>query len=193
LIHQRERLSGFIRSDRDSKETPGLCQTVCGAFLCSYPATENARQTLDAEVDYRVCASASPRRLRTMRRTLTKAGLTSTGRQSSRLRRRRRNIPSSLRLSQEKCGAQRLTRISLVFYESAKERTQEFVLRWSPDGGRSFREIVRQQWNFSRPDTIREVEEYRVELSDVTVLELVIMPDISGGAARASLKSLRLS
>jgi hypothetical protein len=24
------------------------------------------------------------------------------------------------------------------------ERTQEFVLRWSPDGGRSFREIVRQ-------------------------------------------------
>jgi len=88
---------------------------------------------------------------------------------------------------------QRLTRISLVFYERAKERTQEFVLRWSPDGGRSFREIVRQQWNFSRPDTIREVEEYRVELSDVTVLELVIMPDISGGAARASLKSLRLS
>jgi len=88
---------------------------------------------------------------------------------------------------------QRLTRISLVFYESAKERTQEFVLRWSPDGGRSFREIVRQQWNFSRPDTICEVEEYRAELSDVTVLELVIMPDISGGAARASLKSLRLS
>src|SRR2546430_10825798 len=90
---------------RDSKETAGLCQTVCGAFLCSYPVTENARQTLDVEVDYRVCASASPRRLRTMRRTLTKAGLTSTGRQSSRLRQRRRNIPSSLRLSQEKCGA----------------------------------------------------------------------------------------
>jgi XRCC1 N terminal domain len=88
---------------------------------------------------------------------------------------------------------QKLTRISLVFEESETERTQEFVLRWSPDGGRSFREIVRQQWNFSPPDTIREVEEYRVELSNVTVLELVTMPDISGGAARASLKSLRLS
>jgi len=88
---------------------------------------------------------------------------------------------------------QRLTRISLLFEESETERTQEFVLRWSPDGGRSFREIVRQQWNFSPPDTIREVEEYRVELSDVTVLELVIVPDISRGAARASLKSLRLS
>ena len=87
---------------------------------------------------------------------------------------------------------QRLTRIALVFEETETERTQEFVLRWSPDGGRSFREIVRQQWNFSPPKTIREVEEYRVELSDVTVLELVIVPDISGGAARASLRSLRL-
>jgi len=34
---------------------------------------------------------------------------------------------------------QRLTRISLVFEESETERTQEFVLRWSPDGGCSFR------------------------------------------------------
>jgi hypothetical protein len=88
---------------------------------------------------------------------------------------------------------QKLTRISLVFEESETERTQEFVLRWSPDGGRSFREIVRQQWNFSSPNTIREIEEYRVQLSDVTVLELVIVPDISREGARASLKSLRVS
>src|ERR1700757_4665555 len=60
---------------------------------------------------------------------------------------------------------QRLSRISLVFEETETERTQEFVLRWSPDGGRSFREIVRQQWNFSPLSTIREVEGYRVELS----------------------------
>jgi hypothetical protein len=88
---------------------------------------------------------------------------------------------------------QRLTRIALIFEETETERTQEFVLRWSPDGGCSFREIVRQQWNFSPLNTIREVEEYRVEISDVTVLELVIVPDISRGAARASLKSLRVS
>src|SRR5438477_8652486 len=88
---------------------------------------------------------------------------------------------------------QRLRRISLVFEETETERTQEFVLRWSPDGGRSFREIVRQQWTFSRPNSIREVEDYRVDLSDVTVLELVIVPDINRGSARASLKSLRLS
>src|SRR6266849_2937556 len=88
--------------------------------------------------------------------------------------------------------AQRLRHVSLVFEENEIKRTQEFVLRWSPDGGRSFREIVRQQWNFSPPDTVREVEEYQVELSDVTVLELIIVPNNSGGAARASLKSLRL-
>src|SRR5690348_11973909 len=87
---------------------------------------------------------------------------------------------------------QRLARIALVFEETETARTQEFVLRWSPDGGRSFREIVRQQWNFSPPNTTREIEEYNVQLSDVTVLELVIVPDISRGTACASLKSLRV-
>src|ERR1019366_8805842 len=70
---------------------------------------------------------------------------------------------------------QRLTRIALVFEETEKQRTQEFVLRWSGDGGRSFREIVRQQWNFSPPKTPREDEEYQVALSGVTVLELTIV------------------
>ena len=88
---------------------------------------------------------------------------------------------------------QRLKRISVVFEEKEIARTQEFVLRWSADGGNSFREIVRQQWNFSPPETIREVEEYQVELVSVTVLELIIVPNVSGGSARASLKSLRLS
>ena len=88
---------------------------------------------------------------------------------------------------------QTLKRIALVFEEIQAQRTQAFVLRWSGDGGRSFREIVRQQWNFSPPNTTREIEEYQVELSDVTVLELIIVPDISRGSARASLKSLRLS
>jgi hypothetical protein len=88
---------------------------------------------------------------------------------------------------------QKLNQISLVFEEKETARTQEFVLRWSSDGGDSFREIVRQQWNFSPLRTTREVEEYQVELSKVTVLELIIVPNVSGGAARASLKSLRLS
>jgi hypothetical protein len=89
--------------------------------------------------------------------------------------------------------SQRLTRIALVFEETETERTQEFTLRWSGDHGGSFQEIVRQQWNFSPPNSVREVEEFQVDLSGVAALELVIVPDISGGAVRASLKSLRLS
>ena len=88
---------------------------------------------------------------------------------------------------------QRLTRIWLLFIEPDTARTQEFVLRWSPDGGRSFREIVRQQWNFGPPETIREAEDYRVDLAGVTVLELAIVPDKSGGEARASLAQCRLA
>jgi len=87
----------------------------------------------------------------------------------------------------------KVKRISLVFEETENARTQEFVLRWSSDLGRSFREIVRQQWNFSPPGTVREVENYSVDLFDVTVMELEIVPDKSGGEARASLESLRLA
>jgi hypothetical protein len=88
---------------------------------------------------------------------------------------------------------QKLKRITLVFEENERARTQEFVLRWSSDAGNSFREIVRQQWTFSPPETKHEVEEYQVELSNVTLLELIVVPNISGGTDRASLTSLRLS
>ena len=87
----------------------------------------------------------------------------------------------------------RINRIRLVFHEDEQERTQEFVLRWSPDGGRSYREIVRQQYNFSPPETAREIEDYDVDLDAVTALELKIVPDISGGTTRASLAQLRVA
>ena len=69
----------------------------------------------------------------------------------------------------------RLRRILVVFEETETKRTQEFTLRWSPDQGSSFREIVRQQWNFSSPDA--------------TTIE----PDKENGKARASLLSWRLA
>ena len=65
-------------------------------------------------------------------------------------------------------------------------------MRWSPNGDSSLKEIERQQWTFRLPESTREVEEYRVDLSNVTVLELMIKPKIGGGVARASLKNLRL-
>lgn len=88
---------------------------------------------------------------------------------------------------------QRLQRIWLNFVETQTERTQEYVLRWSPDGGQSFQEIVRQQWNFSPAGATSETEDLHVELPAVTVLELCIIPDISGGDAFASLAQLRLA
>jgi hypothetical protein len=87
----------------------------------------------------------------------------------------------------------RVRRIHLVFQEDEQQRTHELLLRWSSDGGRSYREIVRQQYNFSPPDNTREMEEYEVDLVGLTVLELSISPDISGGSARASIAALRLA
>jgi hypothetical protein len=88
---------------------------------------------------------------------------------------------------------QRVRRIQLVFQEDQQARTQEFVLRWSPDGGQSYREIVRQQYNFSPPGVTHEFEDYAVDLAGVAALELRIVPDISGAEARASLAQLRIA
>jgi hypothetical protein len=88
---------------------------------------------------------------------------------------------------------QRLRRIWLNFVEAQTERTQEYALRWSADGGRSFQEIVRQQWNFSPQGSTRETEDHRVNLPAVTVLELSIVPNTSGGNALASLEQMRLA
>ena len=85
---------------------------------------------------------------------------------------------------------QTIRRIHVEFHEPELTRTQEFVLRWSADEGRSYREVVRQQFNFSAPDTTRESEDYVVELEGVTSLECYIIPDISGGTSRASLAQL---
>lgn len=88
---------------------------------------------------------------------------------------------------------QNITRIQLLFEESGDERTQEFVLRWSPDDRNNKREIVRQQYNFSPAANTRELEDYTVNLDGVLILEMDITPDISGGNARASLAQLRLA
>ena len=86
-----------------------------------------------------------------------------------------------------------LERILLQFDEKEQERTQEFVLRWLPEGQQSPREIVRQQYNFSPSTTNQEIEDYRVNLNGVSAVELEIVPDISGGGAYASLTEMRLA
>jgi hypothetical protein len=88
---------------------------------------------------------------------------------------------------------QPLRRIWLNLKETRIECTQEYALRRSPDGGQSFRDIVRQQWNFSPQGATSQTQDHHVELPAVTVLELTITPDTSGGPALASLAQLRLA
>ncbi|MEQ1600644.1 MAG: discoidin domain-containing protein [Methylophilaceae bacterium] len=88
---------------------------------------------------------------------------------------------------------QHIRRIRLSFVESALERTQEYVLRWSADGGQSFREVVRQQWNFSPNGATLQTEDYAVELDGLTLLELCIIPDIGNEKVYASLAQLLLA
>ena len=88
---------------------------------------------------------------------------------------------------------QQLRRIRLDFYEPHTKRTQEYVVRWSPDGGQSFRDVVRQQWHFSPRGSTVETEDHRCDLPAVKVLELSIVPDTSGGTAVASLVQFRVA
>jgi hypothetical protein len=88
---------------------------------------------------------------------------------------------------------QSLRHIWLLFMEREVERSQEFVLRWSADDGKTFHEIVRQQWNFSPYGSTQESEAYNVELSGVTQIELKIVPDRNDGNVYASLAQLRLA
>jgi hypothetical protein len=87
----------------------------------------------------------------------------------------------------------RISRIRLRFSEKSAERTQEFVLRWAPDQSQPFREIVRQQWNFSPQGSTMELEDYHLDLNAVGVLELSVNPDVAGRGALASLDELRIA
>ena len=82
--------------------------------------------------------------------------------------------------------------IHLVFEDAYQERAQEFTVRWSSDGGVTYATIVRQQFFFSPTGATREVEDYTVDLSGVTAVELHIVPDLSGRPVVANLQELRI-
>ena len=84
-----------------------------------------------------------------------------------------------------------LRRIRLEFSETEIERTQEFTLRWSDKAAGPFREIARQQWNFSPYGSTNEVEDYQVDLDNVSILELILKPDLSSTSAIATLAAWR--
>lgn len=88
---------------------------------------------------------------------------------------------------------QTLHRIYLHFEEATVARTQEIRVSWAETTSAQREEVVRQQWNFSPTGSTHEIEDYRPTPRRVAYLELEIVPDLSGGEARASLQQLRLA
>jgi hypothetical protein len=62
----------------------------------------------------------------------------------------------------------------------------------SEDGGQTFREQVRQEFNFSPPGTIFEREEWSIAAQAITHLRVVIQPDKGGARGRATLTTLAI-
>ena len=85
-----------------------------------------------------------------------------------------------------------LRRIQLRFLEPARDRLQEFTVRWSAVDGGQPKEIVRQQWNFSPAGSTSELEDYEVNLDGVSALELVIRPDLTHNDGLATLAAWRV-
>lgn len=87
---------------------------------------------------------------------------------------------------------QTLRQVIVEIEETQTARTQELQLALSCDGGRSYREILRQEYTFSPPGTTFEREEWTASSAGVSHLRLWIKPDKSGDAGRATLTSLVL-
>jgi len=91
------------------------------------------------------------------------------------------------------CRLPEETTTLLKRYAEFLDSTQEYVVSWSPDAGETWRELVRQQYSFSPQGATSEIEELRVDLPGVTMLELGIIPDQGKGIAHASLAEWRLA
>ena len=98
--------------------------------------------------------------------------------------------PQTIRITFD--SPQAISRITALFEENECARTQEFALSWCSSGSSEWREIVRQQFNFSPPNTTKEREEFNTPLKDAVGIELRIVPNISGNG-RASLRELLIA
>ena len=88
---------------------------------------------------------------------------------------------------------QTIRKIGVEAEELTVSRTQELSVSVSSDGGRTYRELVRQEFNFSPPGTSFERELWSVSAGAVTHLRLEIKPDKGGRIGRATLTSLAVA
>jgi hypothetical protein len=87
---------------------------------------------------------------------------------------------------------QTIRQVVLEVEEHEVARTQEVQLAVSVDGGQTYRELVRQEYNFSPPGTTFEREDWAVTAEGVTHLRLRVKPDKGGKPCRATITSLVL-
>jgi F5/8 type C domain len=84
-----------------------------------------------------------------------------------------------------------ISRLAYEVEETMRERTQEVRVEVSEDGGRSYRQILVQEYNFSPGGATYQREEPRVNLRQATHLRLTIVPN-KNGSGSATLTTLRL-
>ena len=84
-----------------------------------------------------------------------------------------------------------LKRLAYEVEEATRERTQEVRVEVSEDGGRAYRQILVQAYNFSPAGATFQREQHRLNLRQASHLRLTIVPNKSGSGI-ATLTSLRL-
>src|SRR5262245_32426215 len=89
-------------------------------------------------------------------------------------------------------GPQAIRQVGVEVEELEVGRTQELWVSVSSDGGRTYRELVRQEFTFSPPGTTFERERWTVPPGAVTHLRVDIKPDKGGRIGCATLTSLTL-
>ncbi len=85
---------------------------------------------------------------------------------------------------------QTVAEIELEIEEQEISRTQELSLSISTDDGKTFRELLRQEFNFSPRGTTFERENWSIVEDGITHLRLWIKPDKGGKPCRATVTSL---
>jgi hypothetical protein len=85
---------------------------------------------------------------------------------------------------------QSLHTVGVEIEETDETRTQELWLAASLDGGQTYRELLRQEFNFAPTGSTFEREEWNIRAEATTHLRLCIKPDKGGGPCRASLTAL---
>lgn len=84
-------------------------------------------------------------------------------------------------------------RVRVVSSDAEQSRTQEMTIWVSLRGGEQHREVLRQQFTFSPGGATQEVEEYGLQLEEVSRIQLRIVPNVDGRPAVARVTELRVA